>query len=121
MEKEKKKRKGLRYLTVNGTQWSYIVGRSTIAIYDPEDKRYFPRFSDIHKYNGEGNLNPAEILNYILTEILGDNPIHQRCTRCHTVKADVYLRCNPYEVEIHDNDEKHYFCNDCVASLAEEI
>jgi len=116
---EKKKRSGTRYLTVNNTSWEYRIGKNTVAITDPEDKRYYPRFSDIHKNNGEGNLNPAEILNYILTEILGDNPIHQRCTRCHTVKADVYLRRNPYKVEVHDNDEKHYFCNDCVASLAE--
>lgn len=118
-------RKDTRPLTVNGTPWEYKIGRNTVAIYDPEGKPYYVKFTDIHSQktidNGLGYLNPATILNHILTKILGDNPIHHRCISCNTPKKDVYLRPNPFDAEIHEDYTPHYFCNDCVNRLAEEI
>lgn len=114
------KRKDTRPLTVNGQPWEYKIGRNTVAIYDTEGNRYFPKFTDIV---GEKSfyLNPATILDYILTKIIGGEPKHKRCVSCNTVKADVYLRPNPFNAEIHEDYTPHYFCNSCVDSLAEEI
>lgn len=118
-------RKDTRPLTVNGTPWEYKIGRNTVAIYNPEGKPYYVKFTDIHSQttidNGLGYLNPATILNHILTKILGENPIYKACSRCHNVKADVYLRTNPFMAEIYDDYTKHFYCNDCVNDLAEEI
>ena len=119
------RRKDTRPLTINGTPWEYKIGRNTVAIYDPEGKRYFPRFTEIVGEKAVEQksfyLNPATIVNHILTKILGDDPIHKRCVNCKRVKSDVYLRPNPFEAEINDNYTPHYFCNDCVNDLAEEI
>ena len=88
-------------------------------------KGIFPKFNEIRSQkaidSGIGYLNPAEILNYILTKIIGDEPKHQKCVSCGNIKPDVYLRHNPYKVEINDDYTRHYLCNDCVANLAEEI
>jgi hypothetical protein len=119
------KRKDTRPLTVNGQPWEYKIGRNTVAIYDTEGKRYFPRFTEMYSQKnidaGQSYLNPATILNYILTNILGDKPIHHRCVCCRRIKSDVYLRPNPFKAEIYDDYTPHYFCNNCVADLAEEI
>ena len=118
-------RKDTRPLTVNGTPWEYKIGRNTVAIYDPHGERYFPKFTEIVGEKAfekkQFKLNPATILNYILTKILGDNPKHYKCVHCNIVKADVYLRPNPFALEIHEDYTPYYFCNDCVDILAEEI
>jgi len=119
------KRKDTRHLNVNGQPWEYKIGRNTVAIYDTEGKRYFPKFTDIvgTKAVEEKSfyLNPATILNHILTKIIGENPIHQRCICCKSVKADVYLRANPFDAEINQDYTPHYYCNSCVDDIAEEI
>jgi hypothetical protein len=119
------KRKDTRPLTINGTPWEYKIGRNTVAIYDPEGNRYFPKFTEIVGEKAVERksfyLNPATIVNYILINILGDNPIHKRCSCCNRVKSDVYLRPNPFEAEIHDDYTPHYFCNECIDDLADEI
>lgn len=119
------KRNDTRPLTVNGQIWEYKIGRNTVAIHAIDGKRYFPKFTDIVGEKAverkEFYLNPATILNYILTKIIGGEQIHHRCVSCNTVKADVYLRPNPFEAEIYEDYTPHYFCNDCVNDLAEEI
>jgi len=119
------KRKDTRPLTVNGQPWEYKIGRNTVAIYDTQGKPYYAKFTDIVGEKAvEKNsfyLNPATILDYILTKILGGEPKHKRCVRCSLVKADVHLQVNPFAVEIHEDYTPHYFCNECVADLAEEI
>jgi hypothetical protein len=118
-------RKDTRFLTVNGTPWEYKIGRNTVALYDPEGKPYYVKFTDIHTKEeidkGRGYLNPTKILDYILTKILNDTSIHNRCVSCKTVKADVFLRPNPFNSEIYEDYTPHYLCNDCVSELAEEI
>lgn len=119
------KRKDTRPLTVNGQLWEYKIGRNTVAIYDPEGKRYFPRFEDIHSQKvidaGQGYLNPATILNHILVKILGGEPKHHRCNYCKIPKADVTFRCDPFDAEIHENYTKHYICDECIAFREDEI
>jgi hypothetical protein len=119
------KRKDTRPLNVNGTPWEYKIGRNTVAIYDTEGKQYYVKFTDIHSQktidNGLGYLNPAVIHNYILTKILSENRKHRKCFMCNTIKPDVYLRTSPLSVELNDDYTKHYYCNSCVADLAEEI
>jgi hypothetical protein len=119
------KRKDTRPLTVNGTPWEYKIGKNTVAIYDPEGKRYFPKFTEIVGEEAVKDkqfyLNPATILNHILTKILVDNPKHNRCICCNTVKADVYLQPNPFDAEIHQDYTPHFFCNNCVNDLTQEI
>lgn len=119
------KRNDTRSLTVNGQPWEYKIGRNTVAIYDTQEKAYYIKFTDIVGERAVERksfyLNPATILNHILTKIIGANPVHDRCESCKIVKADVYLRPNPFEAEIYYNYTKHYFCNDCVDDLAEEI
>lgn len=118
-------RKDTRPLAVNGTPWEYKIGRNTVAVYDPGGKPYYIKFTDIHTQEeidkGRGYLNPATILDYILTKILNDTSIHNRCVSCKTVKVDVFLRNNPFNAEIYGDFTKHYLCNDCVAQLTEDI
>lgn len=118
-------RKDTRHLTVNKQPWEYKIGRNTVAIYDTQNKAYYAKFSEIVGEKAVKNknfyLNPATILNYILTKILGDNPKHNRCVCCKTVKADVYLRPNPFEAEINEDYTPHFYCNNCSNELAEDI
>lgn len=119
------RRTDTRPLTVNGQPWEYKIGRNTVAIYDTQGKPYYAKFTEIVGEKAverkDFYLNPATILNHILTKILGDNPVHHKCVCCHTVKADVYLRPNPYQAEIHEDYTPHFYCNSCVDALAEEI
>ena len=119
------RRNDTRPLTVNGQPWEYKIGRNTVAIYDPQGKRYFPRFEEIVDEEDLKNkifqITPAMLVNHILTKIIGENPKYFKCVCCHTVKADVYLRPNPYKVEIHDDDTPDNYCNSCIADLEEEI
>ncbi len=119
------KRNDTRQLNVNGQPWEYKIGRNTVAIYDVDGKRYFPKFTDIVGEKAVEDkdfyLNPATILNYIVTKILREGVIHKKCSSCGVVKPDVYLSPNPFRAEIYDNRTPHFFCNDCFAFLAEEI
>ncbi len=122
------KRKDTRPLTVNGQSWEYKIGRNTVAIYDPEGNRYFPKFTDIidEKLVIAGNfqLNPAIILNYIQEGILAkkwEKVKMNKCISCEQRKEDVILQSNPYASEIEGNYAKHFFCGDCVSRLAEDI
>lgn len=118
-------RKDTRPITVNGQPWEYKIGRNTVAIYDTQGKPYYAKFTEIvdEKSVAEKSfyLNPAVILNHILSKILGGEAVYKKCYACLTVKPDVYLRTNPFAAEIHEDYTKHYICNDCCASLAEEI
>lgn len=115
------KRKDTRPLTVNGQPWEYKIGRNTVAIYDPEGKRYFPRFTEIMGEKLEnGNLNPAAIANHIKVKILASQELN-KCKSCGKKKEDVYLRYNPLAAEVYENYDKVFLCNDCVDALAEEI
>jgi len=118
-------RKDTRPLTVNGKLWEYKIGRNTIAIYDPEGKKYFPKFTDFYTEQAiaskQSYFNPATILNFILTKILLEEPKHHKCKCCNRVKSDVRLRCNPFAAEINEDYTKHYFCDECVSDLADEI
>jgi len=114
-------RKDTRPLTINGQQWEYKIGRNTVAIYDSEGKRFFPKFTDIigEKLN-DGNLNPAAIINYIKIKILSSRELN-KCKCCGYKKEDVILRYNPFAAEIHEDYNKEFLCNNCTANLADEI
>ena len=117
----KMKRKDTRPLTVNGQPWEYKIGRNTVAIYDTEGKRYFPKFTEIMgKTLDNGNLNPAAIINYIKVKILDSQELN-RCSCCSRKKEDVYLRYNPLASEVYGNNDKQFLCNDCTCGLEEEI
>jgi hypothetical protein len=118
-------RKDTRPLTVNGQPWEYKIGRNTVAIYDTEGNRYFPKFTDIVGEQAVNDklfyLNPAVILDYILTKIIGEEPKHKICYCCKIAKADVHLQVNPYQAEIEGDYSKHYLCNECYGDLSDEI
>lgn len=128
------KRNDTRALTVKGQPWEYKIGRNTVAIYDPEGNRFFPKFYEVgqktnnrydpnrDEYVSNYLLNPAIIVNYIETKILGiEVPSNKKCIHCQMVKADVYLNVNPFAAEIHEDYTKHYLCNACCNELAGEI
>jgi hypothetical protein len=131
----KKERTDTRYLEVQGQPWEFKIGRRFVAIYGPENQRFYVEHEDIdgggkgRKYDSrlDGykdtySIGPAAIRNYIETKILGvEIPSHRKCIRCKEIKADVYMRPNPYAAEIEDNYTKHNYCNDCVSELAEDI
>jgi hypothetical protein len=118
-------RKDTRLLHVFGQEWEYKIGRNTVAIYDSEGNRYFPTFSDIcgerNVEKGNFTLNPQMIKNHIEVVILKSTPTARKCQCCNTVKMDVRMRCNPFNVEIYGNYDKHLYCDDCISDLADEI
>jgi len=133
-------RNDTRPITILGNTWEYKIGRNTVAIYDPEGNRYFPKFTDIvptpklsantimfEKMIGRSNpigqftqLNPAVIQNYILKNII-ESTESRKCSFCNRKKADVILRVNPFAAEINQDYTKHFMCNECSANAAEEI
>lgn len=117
------KRKDTRSLTVNGQEWEYKIGRKCVAIYDPEDTRYFPRFREMTNADSP-SVNPALILNYIQEKILKPKLIEfgfNQCKFCHKKKEDVVLRFDPYACEINDDHSRHFMCKKCYDTSAEEI
>jgi len=121
------KRNDTRSLTVNSQAWEYKIGKNTVAIYDTEGKRYFPKFVDIvgekSFQDKEFYLNPAQILDYILVNILGGVSVKadKKCKYCLKAKPSVRLRVNPFEGEINQNYTKHYICDSCIDNLSDEI
>lgn len=118
-------RKDTRPLTVNGKVWEYKIGKNNVAIYDPQGKRYFVKFSDIHNQakidSGRAYLNPATILNHIQTKILGTPTTHERCNYCDIVKSDVILRSDPFDVEIYDDNTEFLICDSCFSDREDDI
>ena len=122
------RRTDTRPLTVYGNTWEYKIGRNTIAIYDPEGNRYFPKFTDIMGdrsiENYSPHLNPAAILNYIQVSILDkkwETVRMNRCAYCKEEGPDVIYQVNPYASVINGDNTKHFMCNDCFDESAEEI
>jgi hypothetical protein len=118
------KRKDTRPLTVNGVIWEYKIGRNTVAIYAPDGKRFFPKFTDIvgEKAVKENDfqLNPAVLLNYIYKNITPNMQKHM-CKHCSRRRNDVVLRVNPFDAEIYNKENKEYICNECYDDLCNEI
>lgn len=118
------KRNDTRPLTVNGNIWEYKIGRNTVAIYAPDGKRFFPKFTDIvgEKAVNQNNfqLNPAVLLDYIYKNITPNMQKHL-CYYCNRRRNDVILRVDPFVAEIHDKERKHYMCNECYDDLCDEI
>lgn len=114
-------RKDTRKITVFGNIWEYKIGRNTVAIYDPEGRRYFPKFTEILGESlDNGNLNPSAIINHIKSKILESKELNQ-CKSCKQKKVDVILRYNPLAAEVYGDYNKVFLCNDCKANLADEI
>ena len=117
-------RKDTRPLTVNDAGWEYKIGRNTVAIYSPNNQRFFPKFWEIvgnENYEKKNyTLNPSVIADYIKKEILKDLSM-DTCKYCNKKSADVVLRCNPLNAEIYGIYDKHLICDECDAAIAEEI
>jgi hypothetical protein len=130
-----KERKDTRYLEVQGQPWEFKIGRRFVAIYGPEKQRFYVEHENIdggkhgRKYNGPldeykdtYSIGPAAIRNHIETKILGvEIPSHKKCCKCKEIKADVYMRPNPFAAEINDDYTKYNLCNECCCELAEDI
>lgn len=43
------------------------------------------------------------------------------CEYCGKVTGDVEYTPNPYALQLHDDDTKHWLCSDCTAERAEAI
>jgi len=90
MAKTKKKRTDLRSLTVNGVEWGYKIGKTCIAIHDPNDKRYFPKIDSLIDSSSIGyRITPALILNYIKVVILKEEAVHSTCCDCGIVSSNL--------------------------------
>lgn len=122
-------RNDTRVLHIFGQEWEYKIGRNTVAIYDSEGNRYFPKFEEIL---GEGDLHeklrnkmiqitPHMVKDYITVTILKSTPTLRQCSRCKEKKEDVKMTYNPYGVEICGDYTKSLYCDDCIDDLAEEI
>lgn len=61
------------------------------------------------------------ILNYIQDKIVGGPLTHKKCSYCNNVKADVILRCDPFDAEIYEDYTNHLICNSCVSDREDEI
>jgi hypothetical protein len=130
-----KQRKDTRLLIAKGQPWEFKIGRRFVAIYGPEKQRFYVENKDIEgagiekRYNGPLDsatafykIGPAAVRDHIERKILGEEVTsHKKCVRCKTVKANVYLRCNPFAAEIHEDYTKFNYCNECVADLADDI
>lgn len=115
------KRKDTRTLHILGQEWEYKIGKKCVAIYSPEDVRYYPRFSEVTGTEDTANLNPQVIKNYIEVTILKSTASARKCSCCKTVKSNVRMRVNPFRAEIYEDYDKHLFCEECADDLAEEI
>lgn len=118
------KRNDTRPLTVNNQEWEYKIGKNTVAIYSPEGERHFPKFTDIVGEKAvlekDFRLNPAQIKEHILTNILNDQP-KRFCKFCHKNKESVRLRYDPFAAEINSDYNKIFLCDTCAADRADEI
>lgn len=120
-----KQRDDTRPLNVLGNIWEYKIGRDTVAIYDPEGNRYFPKFDHIldkgySEFNAVRHLNPAVILDFILECIVKSREPRQ-CSFCNQKKDDVILQINPLAAELEQDYTRHLMCNDCFDSASEAI
>lgn len=70
---KEKQRNDTRTLIVHGNQWEYKIGRNTVAIYDPEGNRYFPKFTEImgdrSLPNYSPHMNPAKVIESMIHKL----------------------------------------------------
>lgn len=115
------KRNDTRSIHVFGREWEYKIGKKCVAIYSPDDERYYPRYSEVTGTVDTANLNPQVIKNYIEVTILKSEVKLRVCSRCRRKRSDVSLRVNPLGVEIYDNYDKKLYCDECIDNLSDEI
>lgn len=115
------KRKDTREIHILGKSWEFKIGKNTVAIYNPDNERYFPKFEDIISNSRKPYISPAMIGDYILTKILGHKSQHGRCDYCNVVTSNVSERCDPFNLEIYDDNTQYYICNECFSDREGDI
>lgn len=112
----------MKTLNVYNNIWQYKVGRKTITLFDPENKKYF--IDNETLFSSFNWITEESIICYIKTDILKKEwEINgmKICSVCNLKDSSVILQVNPYAAEINGDNKKHLLCYNCCCDLQEEI
>ena len=114
-----KKRRKYRSMIINGIEYQFLIGRQYIVIYSSNNEKITLSKKEMFRTIGldetEIYVKPMFIKTYLHIKYHEGKPFSKpyRCEYCGQKKEDVQFEVDPYQVEILNQKNKYFGCEEC--------